>query len=122
MAGEGEFVAEHAHGRLAVINRNTAARTKCRIAKGAAVFRQRYFGVRATVEIVEDRPGDSSLGQPAKILDIDDGRRVELAVWYGHASSRDRPRNIIRFPEELLRFGCVVAKQEVGRVADQDAE
>jgi hypothetical protein len=67
-------VAEHAYGCLAVIHRNTAARTKCRIAKGAAVFRQRDFGIRATVEIVEDRPGDSLLGQPAKILDIDDGR------------------------------------------------
>jgi hypothetical protein len=66
---ESDFVAEHAHGRLAVINRNPAAGTKRCVAKGATVFRQRDLGIRTTVEIVEDRPGDSSLGHSAKILE-----------------------------------------------------
>jgi hypothetical protein len=69
-------VAEDVHGGLAAVDRDTAAWTKVCIAKGVAIFRQRHFSVCPTIEIVEYRPGNSSLGHPAKIGNINDGRRV----------------------------------------------
>ena len=63
---------EHASLQVTFAHRYRTARTKQDVAKRTAIFTQREFAIRPTIQIIEHRLRDAALCHRAQVFDIDD--------------------------------------------------
>src|SRR5258708_2117877 len=95
---EREIEAENAGAQVAIGDGDRMAGAEGDVFIDAAIFSECDLAFGAAIEIVEDRPGHTALGEGAKICDADHAGRGGGAGGSGH-SVMSVPRVVSRPPE-----------------------
>src|SRR5262249_8392333 len=76
--GEGNHGSENRSAQIAVADRNRMPRPKCDFFERLAVSVKGYFALGTTVQVIEHRPWNATLGGSAKVRNIHEARGREF--------------------------------------------